>query len=112
MNGRVRVKKKYSKLMRMKEGDIENSLRDSTLLGTSKYLNHTQLKNETDSLSLLNSKNNGFLNRGPKNRMLDLKGSFFLLKKITLYLKRKRYHLRKIGIILKKIILRMWILEI
>lgn len=43
------------------ENDSNNP--ESTIFGTSKYLNHTQLRNETESLSLLNtrlvSKNGG-----------------------------------------------------
>lgn len=31
-------------------------MKDSSVMATSKYLNHTQLRNETESLSLLNSR--------------------------------------------------------
>lgn len=51
--------KKRKKVSKNNTGGVENesSVRgDSTLMATSKYLNHTQLKNETESLSLLNSK--------------------------------------------------------
>jgi hypothetical protein len=37
-------------------GENDSTIRDSTIMATSKYLNHTQLKNETESLSLLNSR--------------------------------------------------------
>jgi hypothetical protein len=46
--------------------DHEGSdMKDSTIFGTSKYLNHTQLKNESESLSMLNSraKKNGIFHR-------------------------------------------------
>ena len=40
----------------MNQNENESTMKDSTLMATSKYLNHTQLRNETESLSLLNSR--------------------------------------------------------
>lgn len=52
-------------------GENDSTIKDSTLVATSKYLNHTQLKNETESLSLLNS-------RIKKNGMQSAKNSKIL----------------------------------
>jgi hypothetical protein len=52
-----RAKKRHmSKQLGFERGENESSLKETSLMATSKYLNHTQLKNETESLSLLNSR--------------------------------------------------------
>lgn len=54
---RIKRKKGRSTSVRVKnENESESLYKDSTLYGTSKYLNHTQLKNESESLGLLNSR--------------------------------------------------------
>ena len=56
---RIKRKKTRAKTFKQKLDNLserESVFKDSTIYGTSKYLNHTQLKNETESLSLLNNR--------------------------------------------------------
>ena len=76
LHGRKAWVFKAKKKMKSKQnlgatGENESTIKESTLMATSKYLNHTQLKNETESLSLLNS-------RMKKNGMLSTKNSKIL----------------------------------
>lgn len=57
----MRIKRKKGKSITTRprngnEHENDSIFKESTIYGTSKYLNHTQLKNETESLGLLNTR--------------------------------------------------------